>query len=253
MPLSGVTASSLLVMTPTDRPALTPEHVAAVSKFSAAHAQRYSEVALDSCLQGLRSQSGVRVRQAFVEGEWTFVVQYDRDDFDGRLALRTTVLDVDHPKRFESQYGDDLPIPPVPERVGKDVAYFDIGEPLGTVADHLRLDPEGVYWWGPGHVSEVDVMPMNKDLTESDINSVRARLAIVDAQLHALDHVKDVMAVLYEQRGDDPIGDLASRLSISRAHALWVGSMPRHRFRNEDRDRLQRHRKWLMSLTAPIG
>lgn len=35
-----------------------------------------------------------------------------------------------------------------PETVGRDAAAFCIGEPLGTVADHLRPDANGVHWWG---------------------------------------------------------------------------------------------------------
>ncbi|WP_143546083.1 MULTISPECIES: hypothetical protein [Nocardiaceae] len=33
-------------------------------------------------------------------------------------------------------------------RFGREVADFDIGEPLGTVANNLRQDKNGVDWWG---------------------------------------------------------------------------------------------------------
>ncbi len=35
-----------------------------------------------------------------------------------------------------------------PETVGRDAAAFCIGEPLGTVADHLVRDDNGIHWWG---------------------------------------------------------------------------------------------------------
>lgn len=42
-------------------------------------------------------------------------------------------------------YGDPVSDP---ESFGQDVADFDIGEPLGTVAKSLRRDDHGVSWWG---------------------------------------------------------------------------------------------------------
>ncbi|MCS3780634.1 hypothetical protein [Tsukamurella ocularis] len=38
--------------------------------------------------------------------------------------------------------------PDDPETVGRDAAAFCIGEPLGTVANHLVRDENGVHWWG---------------------------------------------------------------------------------------------------------
>lgn len=32
--------------------------------------------------------------------------------------------------------------------LGQDIADFDIGEPLGSVSERLRVDVYGVQWWG---------------------------------------------------------------------------------------------------------
>ncbi|MBB1198440.1 hypothetical protein [Curtobacterium flaccumfaciens] len=37
---------------------------------------------------------------------------------------------------------------PTPEEFGREVADFNIGEPLGRYADVLELDADGVGWWG---------------------------------------------------------------------------------------------------------
>ena len=50
-----------------------------------------------------------------------------------------------------------------PAQVGRDIADFDIGEPLGTVAERLREDAHGVHWWG-GLNAELPTLPDSKRL-----------------------------------------------------------------------------------------
>jgi hypothetical protein len=82
------------------------------------------------------------------EDEWTFCIVYECAYFDGRLGLRRTTLDAQHPGRFCDMYDDDLMAAAQTTRFGKDVADFDIGERLGAVAGHLHGAPDGISWWG---------------------------------------------------------------------------------------------------------
>jgi hypothetical protein len=34
------------------------------------------------------------------------------------------------------------------DQYGRDVANFEIGEPLGTVSERSRADESGIGWWG---------------------------------------------------------------------------------------------------------
>lgn len=102
----------------------------------------WAQAALDACLEHLpvsrvtESQS-VQVLDAWVEDSVAFCVVYRYPYFDGVLGIRRT-FDTD-------MYGE---VPSDPVAFGCDVADFDIGEPLGSVAEHLRVDGAGVHWWG---------------------------------------------------------------------------------------------------------
>lgn len=102
----------------------------------------WAEAALAACLQHLpvsRVTEGrtVQVLDAWTEAGVAFCVVYRYPYFDGALGLRRT---------FETDmYGEE---PNDPDQYGRDVADFDIGEPLGTVAKSLKLDESGVHWWG---------------------------------------------------------------------------------------------------------
>ncbi|QIS11171.1 hypothetical protein [Nocardia arthritidis] len=89
----------------------------------------------------------IAVEDAWIEDEWTFVVVYRSPYFDGRLALRRSTYDPAD-DTFASMYSPRLPTAPNPVDYGRDVADYDIGEPLGSVRDHLRVDDNGMHWWG---------------------------------------------------------------------------------------------------------
>ncbi|CAM4462155.1 hypothetical protein NONI108955_30900 [Nocardia ninae] len=102
----------------------------------------------------------VTVEDAWVEEEWTVVVVYRSQFFDGPLALRRTTHDP-HSNTFSSMYSPQLSSAPDPVQFGRDVADFDIGEPLGTVTDHVRVDDNGIQWWGK--------LPATPDQPESQL------------------------------------------------------------------------------------
>ena len=78
----------------------------------------------------------VEVLAAWIDGDALCFV-YQAPYYDGVLGLRhNTETD---------QYDEG---PPDPSTFGQDIADFAIGEPLGTVADRLRRDTDGVHWWG---------------------------------------------------------------------------------------------------------
>lgn len=107
-----------------------------------AKSRGWGEAALAACLERLNSS---RVTQAWtvqVLDSWTeagvaFCVVYRYPYFEGVLGIRRT---------FDEDVNGDRAVDP--GQFGRDVADYDIGEPLGTVADRLRLDESGIAWWG---------------------------------------------------------------------------------------------------------
>ncbi|WP_459960517.1 hypothetical protein [Nocardia sp. IFM 10818] len=91
--------------------------------------------------------SRIAVEDAWVEDEWTFVVVYRSPYFAGLLALRSSTYNP-RDNMFSSMYSPRLTAEPDPTSYGRDVADFDIGEPLGTARDSLRVDDRGIHWWG---------------------------------------------------------------------------------------------------------
>lgn len=120
-------------------PRTTRSHTALIDEFSAPRTPE--ETALLGCLMALRDgriteEWCVGVIDAGTTGD-LFHVVYRWRDYPLTLGFATeaTILPL---------YGtlDD------PETVGRDAAAFCIGEPLGTVADHLVRDANGIHWWG---------------------------------------------------------------------------------------------------------
>lgn len=118
--------------------------------------EAWLRAALYACVTGL-SQSctegeTVEVLAAWIDDDDCLCVIYQYPVFDGVLGIRRET-DTD-------MYGE----PPVdPMQFGQDIADFDIGEPLGTVADHLRQDAHGVHWWGSLD-AELPILPESERL-----------------------------------------------------------------------------------------
>ncbi|MDJ0360647.1 hypothetical protein [Rhodococcus sp. H29-C3] len=102
----------------------------------------WSEFALAACLRRLSTSSlseawGVGVADAWTDGPDAFCVVYRYMTVAKILEIRMTQSGP--PPAAETADA---------ERFGREVADFDIGEPLGTVAHNLRQDKNGIYWWG---------------------------------------------------------------------------------------------------------
>jgi hypothetical protein len=101
----------------------------------------WAQAALFACVTHLPATCtegrSIEVLAAWVEGGDAFSVVYQCRYHDGVLGLRRTI-DTD-------MYGEPVSDP---ESFGRDIADFDIGEPMGTIADRLRPDDHGVSWWG---------------------------------------------------------------------------------------------------------
>lgn len=121
------------------------------------HAALYASVTglTHSCTMG----ETVEMLAAWTDDEECLCFVYQYPAFDGVLGLRCDTQ--------TDMYGE---APTDPGDFGQDVADFDIGEPLGTVVDVLRQDPQGVWWWGTLG-TELPPLP----------ESTRLRAVIVDA------------------------------------------------------------------------
>lgn len=102
----------------------------------------WAQDALEACLQhlpesGLTETRTVEVLDSWTEDNAAFCVVYRYPYFRGVLGIRCT-FDTD-------MYG----APPTDAvQFGRDIADFEIGEPLGSVVERLRPDSADVYWWG---------------------------------------------------------------------------------------------------------
>ncbi|WP_147471782.1 hypothetical protein [Nocardia stercoris] len=131
----------------------TDAHRRLAQTFAAIESPRWSERALSACLNSLlisHTAARIAVEDAWAEDEWTFAVVYQDPwhDVARRIGLRRSTYERDSNTFYKMQYGGGLTCPPDPTRFGQDVAECDIGEPLGTIAEHLRADANGIHWWG---------------------------------------------------------------------------------------------------------
>jgi len=99
------------------------------------HAALYASVTglSHSCTLG----ETVEVLAAWIDDDACLCFVYQYPSFDDVLGLRCDTE--------TGMYGE---APTDPASFGQDIADFSIGEPLGTVADHLRQDAHDVSWWG---------------------------------------------------------------------------------------------------------
>ncbi|MFE3195397.1 hypothetical protein ACFXHA_40790 [Nocardia sp. NPDC059240] len=131
---------------------ITEAHRRLSEHFTAVESPRWAEQAVSACLRRLMSSTiteaaVIAVEDAWVEDEWTFVVVYRSPYFDGVLGLRRSTYDP-RDNTFSTMFDPELTAAPDPKRYGRDVADFDIGEPLGTVVGNLRVDDRSIHWWG---------------------------------------------------------------------------------------------------------
>jgi hypothetical protein len=112
-----------------------------------ARSPEWAAAALAACLRALDHDDAalglrlVNVRDAWLEGGQAMCVVYSHIWFpEGDLGLRRTFEE--DAEAEEEEKDDD------PDHFGSDVALYDILEPLGSVANHLRADEFGVQWWG---------------------------------------------------------------------------------------------------------
>jgi hypothetical protein len=103
----------------------------------------WAQTVLRACLQHLTTSQTteawlVGVIDAWAESEDAFCMVYRWGATPRTLGARVTKGD------FSPGIFDDDP-----QEIGREIADYSIGEPLGTMADHLVLDPRTqVWWWG---------------------------------------------------------------------------------------------------------
>jgi hypothetical protein len=122
----------------------------------------WAEAALDACLRHLEVSTITEARHVMVEVAWidspdSFCIIY-RPPYDPerRVGLRRHRADAKKAANAPYRLGDlapadyyiEDPAHPTPAAFGDTVADFDLGEPLGNVMRILRLDQDGIGWWG---------------------------------------------------------------------------------------------------------
>lgn len=103
----------------------------------------WAQTTLRTCLDHLTDSPvteawRVGVVDAWTESEDVFCVVYRWGAHSRTLGLRVAKADFS-----PGMFTDD------PREIGAEIADYCIGEPLGTVAEHLAHDPTAhVWWWG---------------------------------------------------------------------------------------------------------
>ena len=152
-------------LTEEERGNVTPAHREVLKRLALASEKPWSGEALWACLEELRHSTiteaaEVRIEQAWIDGSEAFCIiytpPYQPEELVGlrRHAAADVIIDYGlgstlYLQRVEATGTDSLSGGvPNPIAFGVAVAAFDIGEPLGAMAELLRTDDQGVGWWG---------------------------------------------------------------------------------------------------------
>ncbi|MBG6190315.1 hypothetical protein IWX64_001255 [Arthrobacter sp. CAN_A212] len=111
-------------------------HHSLIRELRALPAPSWLETVLLSCLERLRDGGPteweqVRVDDAWVDGDTISIVYLSPGGQQAGLIRGRSSLSVDDPVE-----------------AGRDMADYDVAEPLGSVAADLVYDAQGVGWWG---------------------------------------------------------------------------------------------------------
>jgi hypothetical protein len=86
------------------------------------------------------------VLDSWVDGPQAFCVVYTCERYRGRLGLRREAGDIANGLLYDGHDGGaGLPNPLA---FGRNVADYDLAEPLGGAAESLTRDESGISWWG---------------------------------------------------------------------------------------------------------
>ncbi|WP_278313688.1 hypothetical protein [Lolliginicoccus levis] len=121
------------------------ELIGEMRELSTSWAQQALLACLEHLLDSLVTEAWcIGVIDAYLDGDDGFCVIYRFGTYSRTLGLRRCD-DNGHPQ----VYGDSA------SDIGREIADFDIGEPLGTVSLRLRHDPStDTWWWGDLHRPE---------------------------------------------------------------------------------------------------
>lgn len=158
-------ADACRLLTSVDRGNVTPVQRELVTRLGAVPDPTWSTLALWACLNELQDSvitaaSEVRVEQGWVDGPDAFCISYTppyqpghrvglrhhaSDDVEGYVYGLTSVLYLEYIEMapHEAPLREEISHPVA---FGVAVAAFEIGDP-GTL-DPLRVDKDGVGWWG---------------------------------------------------------------------------------------------------------
>ncbi len=122
---------------------ITIEHAQLMKELSAHGDRNWGEDTLLGCLRRLESGGPTEAAQVKVHDGWA-----EDDEFcliyDAPSGPTVGVRVHRDGGQFQSAYIDE----PSPDEFGIDIADFTVAEPLGTKANHLVLDSDGLGWWG---------------------------------------------------------------------------------------------------------
>lgn len=137
------------VLSAEERGSVTPAHRQLISTLTRSQELEWSGVALLSCLRWLCTSTLTEAPEVQVDGAWT-------DGSDAFCVVYRVPYGPPRGVGFRCHRADGNPIGTIdsdgddsePVEFGRQVADFEIGEPLGSRVTRLRRDEHGVGWWG---------------------------------------------------------------------------------------------------------
>ena len=131
----------------------TPEHSALIAELGSAAQTTWGERALLACLRRLRDggvteSDLVEIRDAWAFPEGFCVVYKSPWGPDVGVRVTTRSTGGRSPFHFQEVFTEDLEQGPTAEEAGVTFADLAIAEPLGSIADELVYDADGLGWWG---------------------------------------------------------------------------------------------------------
>jgi hypothetical protein len=131
----------------------TPEHSALIAQLESAAQSTWGERALLACLRRLRDGGVTESELVEVRDAWAFPTGFCvvyKSPWGPEVGVRVSTQSTGGypPFYFQDVYAEDPNNGPTADEAGITFADLAIAEPLGSIADKLVYDSDGLGWWG---------------------------------------------------------------------------------------------------------